>query len=66
MRQASNGKYQLPSKLTMHACTRCRLSILGCRRLTVIEDEVSEAYPVGVIALKGGGVQVQQRSGRWI
>ncbi len=55
-----------PQSSLMHACTRCQLSILGCRRLTIIEDEVSEAYPVGVIALKGGGVQVQQRSGRWI
>ena len=50
----------------MHACTRCQLCVLRCRRLTVIEDEISEAYPVGVIALEGGGIQIQQRRGSWI
>ena len=56
----------VPQSLQSHACTKSQRSITGCRLLTVIENEVSQAYSIGVIALEGGSVQVQQRSGSWI
>ena len=50
--RASVRSVTVLQSLQSHACTRSQCSVAGCMRLTVIEDEVSQAYPVGVIALK--------------
>ena len=56
----------VPTSLLSQACTKSQCSVARCRQLTVIENEVSQAYLIGVVALEGGSIEVQQRSGSWI